>query len=86
MHLITFNKIIMKLFVYYLPSSAFLICVVFLDCVTDVIIICGHVLWNSSHFRRVQRHGCFIRAQKQVSTHRCNFMSVYQPYVYTDER
>lgn len=34
------------------------------------------MLWNSSHLRRVQRHGCFIRAQKQVRTFRCKFTSV----------
>lgn len=41
--------------------------VVFSDSVTDFVIICDHLLWHSTHLRRIQRHGCFFRAQKQVS-------------------
>lgn len=42
--------------------------VVFSDSVTDFAVVCDHVLWHSAHLRRVQRHGCFFRAQKQVSS------------------
>ena len=37
------------------------------DCITDLIIVCDDLLRYCQHCWRVQRHGCLLRAQKQVS-------------------
>lgn len=36
------------------------------DCITDPTVVCDDLLWNCPHCWRVQRHGCFLRAEKQV--------------------
>ena len=39
----------------------------FADCLADFFSICFDVLWYSPHCWRVQRHGCVIGTEKQVS-------------------
>lgn len=55
-------------FVVFLDTASL---VLFSDNVTDFVIVCDHVLRHRSHLGWIQRHGCFFRAQKQVSTCRC---------------
>lgn len=39
---------------------------ILVDCITDHLVVCDDLLRYCPHCWRVQRHGCFLRAEKQV--------------------